>query len=66
LNVIKQCSFSGFFGPDCVRPFDRATVERDLKAKKFKTKDLEIAIHQALDPSILKAEEEAEAAAAAE
>lgn len=55
----------GFFGPDCVRPFDRATVERDLKAKKFKTKDLEIAIHQALDPSILKAEEEAEAAAAA-
>ncbi|KAI8080738.1 uncharacterized protein B0P05DRAFT_539390 [Gilbertella persicaria] len=56
----------GFFGPDCVRPFDRATVERDLKAKKFKTKDLETAIHQALDPSILKAEEEAEAAAAAE
>lgn len=51
---------SGFFGPDCVRPFDRATVERDLKAKKFKTKDLETAIHQALDPSILKAEEEAE------
>ncbi|GAA5806699.1 hypothetical protein MFLAVUS_000047 [Mucor flavus] len=50
----------GFFGPDCVRPFDRATVERDLKAKKFKTKDLETAIHQALDPSILKAEEEAE------
>ncbi|OBZ87428.1 PWWP domain-containing protein2 [Choanephora cucurbitarum] len=56
----------GFFGPDCVRPFDRATVERDLKAKKFKTKDLETAIHQALDPSILKAEEEAEAAAALE
>ncbi|KAI9473649.1 MAG: hypothetical protein EXX96DRAFT_610576 [Benjaminiella poitrasii] len=55
----------GFFGPDCVRPFDRETVERDLKAKKFKTKDLELAIHQALDPSLLKAEEEAEAAAAA-
>ncbi|KAI7907412.1 uncharacterized protein BX663DRAFT_495790 [Cokeromyces recurvatus] len=55
----------GFFGPDCVRPFDREAVERDLKAKKFKTKDLELAIHQALDPSLLKAEEEAEAAAAA-
>ncbi|KAI8637657.1 hypothetical protein BD408DRAFT_424196 [Parasitella parasitica] len=52
----------GFFGPDCIRPFDRESVERDLKDKKFKTKDLEIAVHQALDPSILKAEEEAEAA----
>jgi hypothetical protein len=51
---------SGFFGPDCIRPFNRETVESDLKAKKFKTKDLENAIHQALDPAILKAEEEAE------
>ncbi|KAI8883392.1 Tudor/PWWP/MBT [Backusella circina FSU 941] len=50
----------GFFGPDCIRPFDRTAVERDLKAKKFKTKDLEHAIHQALDPSLLKAEEEEE------
>ncbi|CEP10981.1 hypothetical protein [Parasitella parasitica] len=53
----------GFFGPDCIRPFDRESVERDLKDKKFKTKDLETAVHQALDPSLLKAEEEAEAAA---
>lgn len=57
------CFISGFFGPDCIRPFDRETVQRDLKDKKFKTKDLESAVHQALDPSILKAEEEAEAAA---
>lgn len=56
----------GFFGPDCIRPFDREVVERDLKDKKFKTKDLENAVHQALDPSILRAQEEAEAAAAAE
>ncbi|GAN08751.1 P-loop containing nucleoside triphosphate hydrolase protein [Mucor ambiguus] len=56
----------GFFGPDCIRPFDREAVERDLKDKKFKTKDLENAVHQALDPSILRAQEEAEAAAAAE
>ncbi|KAK4518218.1 uncharacterized protein ATC70_001570 [Mucor velutinosus] len=55
----------GFFGPDCIRPFDREAVERDLKDKKFKTKDLENAVHQALDPSILRAQEEAEAAAAA-
>ncbi|KAI8379588.1 uncharacterized protein BYT42DRAFT_569307 [Radiomyces spectabilis] len=50
----------GFFGPDCIRPFDRATVERDLKAKKFKTKDLEIAVRQALDPSLLEELEEEE------
>ncbi|KAL9540627.1 hypothetical protein PS6_010671 [Mucor atramentarius] len=56
---------SGFFGPDCIRPFDREAVERDLRDKKFKTKDLENAVHQALDPSILRAQEEAEAAAAA-
>ncbi|KAL7331405.1 hypothetical protein PS15p_203599 [Mucor circinelloides] len=55
----------GFFGPDCIRPFDREAVERDLRDKKFKTKDLENAVHQALDPSILRAQEEAEAAAAA-
>ncbi|KAI8974904.1 hypothetical protein BDB01DRAFT_728615 [Pilobolus umbonatus] len=52
----------GFFGPDLIRPFDRTSVERDLKAKKFKTKDLETAVNQALDPSLLKAKEEAEAA----
>ncbi|KAI8876199.1 Tudor/PWWP/MBT [Backusella circina FSU 941] len=50
----------GFFGPDCIRPFNREAVESDLKANKFKTKDLEHAVHQALDPSILEAEEEAE------
>lgn len=42
---------SGFFGPDSIRPFDRDTVERDLKANKFKTKDLTTAIQQALDPT---------------
>jgi hypothetical protein len=35
-------------------------VERDLKAKKFKTKDLELAIRQALDPSLLEVDEEEE------
>ncbi|KAG0173529.1 hypothetical protein DFQ28_008199 [Apophysomyces sp. BC1034] len=43
----------GFFGPDAIRPFDRVNVERDLKAKKFKSKDLELAVRQALDPSSL-------------
>jgi CRISPR/Cas system CSM-associated protein Csm5 (group 7 of RAMP superfamily) len=33
-------------------------VERDLKAKKFKTKDLELAVRQALDPSLLEVDEE--------
>jgi hypothetical protein len=42
---------SGFFGPDSIRPFDRGTVERDLQANKFKTKDLTEAIKQALDPT---------------
>ncbi|KAI8580646.1 hypothetical protein K450DRAFT_236594 [Umbelopsis ramanniana AG] len=41
----------GFFGSDSIRPFDRDTVERDLKANKFKTKDLTTAIQQALDPT---------------
>lgn len=50
----------GFFGPDLIRPFDRTVVERDLKAKKFKTKDLETAVNQALDPSLLIKEEEEE------
>ncbi|GAB5587743.1 hypothetical protein Unana1_02643 [Umbelopsis nana] len=40
----------GFFGPDSIRPFDHEAVERDLKANKFKTKDLTVAIKQALDP----------------
>lgn len=35
-------------------------MERDLKAKKFKTKDLELAIRQALDPSLLEVDEEEE------
>lgn len=44
---------SGFFGPDAIRPFDAKDVEIDLKAKKFKTKDLELAVRQALNPSLL-------------
>ncbi|CEP16389.1 hypothetical protein [Parasitella parasitica] len=43
----------GFFGPDAIRPFDTEHVENDLKAKKFKTKDLEMAVRQALNPSLL-------------
>ncbi|KAI8382252.1 hypothetical protein BD560DRAFT_386082 [Blakeslea trispora] len=43
----------GFFGPDAIRPFDNESVENDLKAKKFKTKDLELAVRQALNPSLL-------------
>jgi hypothetical protein len=42
---------SGFFGSDSIRPFDHDAVERDLKANKFKTKDLTIAIQQALNPT---------------
>ncbi|CEG64235.1 hypothetical protein RMATCC62417_01247 [Rhizopus microsporus] len=44
----------GFFGPDAIRPFHHEAVENDLKAKKFKTKDLELAVRQALNPSLLK------------
>jgi hypothetical protein len=51
---------SGFFGPDAIRPFDSEHVENDLKAKKFKTKDLELAIRQALNPSLLTEIEEEE------
>jgi hypothetical protein len=51
---------SGFFGSDSIRPFDVDAVERDLKAKKFKTKDLELAVRQALDPSLLDEEEDDE------
>ncbi|KAI8641743.1 hypothetical protein BD408DRAFT_417594 [Parasitella parasitica] len=43
----------GFFGPDAIRPFDNEHVENDLKAKKFKTKDLEMAVRQALNPSVV-------------
>lgn len=43
---------SGFFGPECIRPFDKETVKNELKAKKYKSKDLELAIRQALDPSL--------------
>lgn len=35
-------------------------MERDLKAKKFKTKDLELAVRQALDPSLLEVDEDDE------
>lgn len=51
---------SGFFGPDAIRPFNHDIVQSDLKAKKFKTKDLELAVRQALNPSLLKKEEEEE------
>ncbi|KAI9289347.1 hypothetical protein BC943DRAFT_314136 [Umbelopsis sp. AD052] len=50
----------GFFGADSIRPFNADAVERDLKAKKFKTKDLELAVRQALDPSLLEVDEEDE------
>ncbi|ORE09497.1 Tudor/PWWP/MBT [Rhizopus microsporus var. microsporus] len=50
----------GFFGPDAIRPFHHETVENDLKAKKFKTKDLELAVRQALNPSLLKEAEESD------
>ncbi|CAM0138063.1 unnamed protein product [Umbelopsis sp. WA50703] len=48
---MDRTDFFGFFGPDSIRPFDRGTVERDLQANKFKTKDLTEAIKQALDPT---------------
>lgn len=54
---------SGFFGPDAIRPFDAKDVENDLKEKKFKTRDLELAVRQALNPALLTqeiAEEEEE------
>lgn len=51
---------SGFFGPDAIRPFDPQEVENDLNAKKYKTKDLEMAIRQALNPSLLTELEEEE------
>ncbi|SAM06377.1 hypothetical protein [Absidia glauca] len=41
----------GFFGTDSIRPFDKEEVAKDLKAKKFKTKDLERAVLEALDPN---------------
>jgi hypothetical protein len=49
---------SGFFGADSIKPFNADAVERDLKAKKFKTKDLELAVRQALDPSLLDMDED--------
>lgn len=51
---------SGFFGPEMIRPFDPVAVERDMKAKKFKTRELENAVRQALDPSLLEEEEQEE------
>ncbi|KAI7898563.1 uncharacterized protein BX663DRAFT_524602 [Cokeromyces recurvatus] len=56
----------GFFGPDAIRPFDSEIVENDLKAKKFKTKDLEMAVRQALNPALLEQIEREEAEAEAE
>ncbi|ORE11286.1 Tudor/PWWP/MBT [Rhizopus microsporus var. microsporus] len=47
----------GFFGPESVRPFDREEVERDLKAKKYRTKELIHAIQQALNPSSFEEKE---------
>ncbi|KAI8889952.1 Tudor/PWWP/MBT [Backusella circina FSU 941] len=43
----------GFFGPDAIRPFNPVNVQDDLDAKKFRTRDLEIAIRQALNPTYL-------------
>ncbi|CAO3591390.1 unnamed protein product [Absidia cylindrospora] len=48
----------GFFGPDSIRPFNKVNVEKDLKAKKFKTKDLEMAVREALDPTLIEDREE--------
>ncbi|KAI8333716.1 hypothetical protein BC941DRAFT_434275 [Chlamydoabsidia padenii] len=56
----------GFFGPDSIRPFNKADVEKDLKAKKFKTKDLERAIREALDPTWIDDDDEEEGKAAME
>ncbi|KAG2221691.1 hypothetical protein INT45_002729 [Circinella minor] len=50
----------GFFGPESIRPFNKENVEHDLKTKKFKTKDLENAVRQALDPSLLEKLEQEE------
>ncbi|SAM01734.1 hypothetical protein [Absidia glauca] len=50
----------GFFGPDSIRPFDKVNVEKDLKAKKFKTKDLEMAVREALDPRLMDQDAEDE------
>lgn len=60
LTLFHPSLCSGFFGADSIRPFNADMVERDLKAKKFKTKDLELAVRQALDPSLLDADEEDE------
>lgn len=49
---------SGFFGPDAIRPFNREVVEHELKAKKFKTKDLENAVREALNPSSIEREQQ--------
>ncbi|KAI9254854.1 hypothetical protein BY458DRAFT_520521 [Sporodiniella umbellata] len=48
----------GFFGPDSVRRFEKEQVDRDLKAKKYRTKGLERAIHQALDPHFVETEKD--------
>ncbi|KAI8085137.1 uncharacterized protein BX664DRAFT_338602 [Halteromyces radiatus] len=50
----------GFFGPDSIRPFNKVNVEKDLKAKKFKTKDLEMAVREALDPTLMEEDEQEE------
>ncbi|KAI7869715.1 hypothetical protein BDF14DRAFT_1779847 [Spinellus fusiger] len=44
----------GFVGSDNIRSFEKEDVERDLKDKKFKSKDLEHAVRQALDPTYLE------------
>ncbi|KAI9029758.1 hypothetical protein CLU79DRAFT_735925 [Phycomyces nitens] len=41
----------GFVGMDNIKPFKQEDVERDLNEKKFKSKDLEDAVRQALGPS---------------
>ncbi|CAO3591238.1 unnamed protein product [Absidia cylindrospora] len=48
----------GFFGPDSIRPFDKVNVEKDLKAKKFKNKDLELAVREALNPALMEEEKD--------
>ncbi|ORX58273.1 Tudor/PWWP/MBT [Hesseltinella vesiculosa] len=50
----------GFFGPDSIRPFDKKTVETDLKAKKFKNRDLEKAVREALDPNVVQDDDDDE------
>ncbi|KAI8976551.1 hypothetical protein BDB01DRAFT_727734 [Pilobolus umbonatus] len=39
----------GFFGHDAIRSFDPVSVEKDMAAKKFKSKDLESAVIEALN-----------------